>query len=760
MAKHMLGSWMLACLSPIMAFGQASDQWPVRFTANGDRYQVFMPQPERLEGIRCTLRAAVALQRNGAKEPVFGAIRGDGVLEIDRSTRQAMLVSFTIADARFPGMEDAAQLAALRGAVERGLVAHAGPIDLDWLESALEEDRPSGGEAYRNDPPRIIHRDRPGALVFIDGPAQYERMQETMALRDDPVYAGGARIPIERVINTPFLILRPQGGDHFLHGSGLWFSAHDVDGPWRRTDDVPAELRAMVERMDTTAALTAASAPVAAVPEIVVTHEPAELLDTDGPARMQPVQGTDLLYVTNTDKHLFLHITSQQYYLLASGRWFTTKDLDSGPWTHVAADALPQGFLNIPEGSTKADVLAHVSGTDAAREAALDATIPQTARVDRRTATVTVTYDGAPAFEQIAGTAVDHARNASTTVLRINGRYFVCDKAVWFEGDTPDGPWTVCDHVPTEVNTLPPGSAVYNTRYVYVYDSTPDMVLFGYTPGYLGCYVQGGVVIYGTGYYYPPWPGFWRPRPWTWGFNMFYDPWVGWGFGWGWGWNWFHPWWGWYGRRPWGWGWWGPWGYHPYCWNHYYAYHDHHVVVAHRPAMNATGRNTHEEGITPVRPANLYAGGARPGVRPSAMVPAVRPMTGGDATPAMKPIRRDHFTDAAGNIYRYDGGKPERYDGGRWRRVPPADRPSPAAPPIGGERPGREVKPQRPRDPFIIQRQRSRGTERSRQYKEYQRSWSAPQRTAPRYPVPRGGGRPSAPAGGGGSKGGRGRGRR
>lgn len=56
---------------------------------------------------------------------------------------------------------------------------------------------------------------------------------------------------------------------------------------------------------------------------------------------------------------------------------------------------------------------------------------------------------------------------------------------------TPDGPWTVSTEVPQAVNTIPPSSPVYNVRYVYIYDHTPDVVFTGYTPGYLGSYVRG-----------------------------------------------------------------------------------------------------------------------------------------------------------------------------------------------------------------------------------------------------------------------------
>ena len=45
---------------------------------------------------------------------------------------------------------------------------------------------------------------------------------------------------------------------------------------------------------------------------------------------------------------------------------------------------------------------------------------------------------------------------------------------------------------------------MYPCTYVRVYASTPDTVTYGYTAGYTMSYVSAGVVVYGTGYYYPP----------------------------------------------------------------------------------------------------------------------------------------------------------------------------------------------------------------------------------------------------------------
>ena len=119
--------------------------------------------------------------------------------------------------------------------------------------------------------------------------------------------------------------------------------------------------------------------------------------------------------------------------------------------------------------------------------------------------------------------------------------------------DNSNGPWVVADSIPSEIDTIPPESPVYNVKYVHVYDSTPEVVYMGYTPGYVGSYVYGDTVVYGTGYAYPAWTGaYYFPWPLTWGFAPIYDPfYCSWGFGWGFGAG-FISGWGW--GIGWGWG--------------------------------------------------------------------------------------------------------------------------------------------------------------------------------------------------------------
>ena len=64
------------------------------------------------------------------------------------------------------------------------------------------------------------------------------------------------------------------------------------------------------------------------------------------------------------------------------------------------------------------------------------------------------------------------------------------------------------DTVPPVIYTIPPSSPLHYVTYVQVYGYTPSVVYVGYTPGYYGTVVSSdGVVVYGTGYYYPPYIG-------------------------------------------------------------------------------------------------------------------------------------------------------------------------------------------------------------------------------------------------------------
>ena len=304
--------------------------------------------------------------------------------------------------------------------------------------------------------------------------------------------------------------------------------------------------------------------------EVVISLVQAELIQTHGAPVYSPIPGTGLTYVVNSDNDILLDTAKHFYYLLLSGRWYRSPRWQGGPWSYVAADSLPADFSLIPEGSPKDNVLASVAGTEAAREALLDACIPQTARIRRGTATTAVHYDVGPKFAPIPGTRLQYAINSLTPVFREKENYYCVDRGVWFSSPAPSGPWAACLNRPEDIDLIPADCPVFYCRFVYIYGYDNDFIYTGYTAGYLNAYVDGNTVVYGTGYAYPAWKdNDYYPRPQTWGFGMQYSPWFGWCLGDDAGLDWLNNSTAW-GVGYWSGGWWGPPGYRPpYIWHHF-----------------------------------------------------------------------------------------------------------------------------------------------------------------------------------------------
>ena len=240
-----------------------------------------------------------------------------------------------------------------------------------------------------------------------------------------------------------------------------------------------------------------------------------------------------------------------------------------------------------------------------AREVVIANQVPQTAVVKRNEAKLTVRYDGAPLFKPIEGTSLEYAINTPTDVIHADGRYYALQDGMWFVSDAPLGPWVVADTIPAAIYSIPPSSPLYHVRYVYVYSQSPDYVEFGYTPGYLGAFVSDGVVVFGTGWWYPGWCGdMYFGWPWTWGFGFQFGYWTG-------GWFW----------QPVGSYWW----YHS-SWDVHRIYHGHHHphwapndpehihvntnVYNRWPASAIVSRGLRQPptAVTPGQHADIYAG--------------------------------------------------------------------------------------------------------------------------------------------------------
>ena len=511
---------------PLRALGQAppapagDEAWPREFQSGSTTFTVYQPQLDSWKVRDLSGRAAVSVKDAVSPEEQFGVIWFSAKTNVNRAENMVTLDDITITKGSFPATPDKADqyLQALRASAPRQMANLSFEHLKAELAVAQAESAPQKPVAVKNDVPKIYFSSQPAMLVQMDGQPVLRQVQGYELLR---------------VINTYAVILFNQSqGTYYFHAVGKWAQAQSLDGPWTVVARPPASLNAIlatltkggqVNALDNPGQYVEDSAANGIFPTIYVSTVPAELIMTRGTPSYEPIAGTSLLDVTNTDDNLIVDPSTGFTYVLISGRWFQTTAIHTGPWTYVPNDKLPAAFATISVTHPRGVVLASVTGTPPAQEAVIDNGIPETAVVTRATTKLTVNYGGSPQLQGIEGTPLQYVTNSPYPVIRVdaNSWYSVKD-GVWFGGTSVNGPWAVASSVPAVIYTIPPSSPLHYVTYVYVYGSTPQVVTVGYTPGYYGTVLAPtGVVVYGTGYVYPPvyWGALWYPPPVTYGFG-------------------------------------------------------------------------------------------------------------------------------------------------------------------------------------------------------------------------------------------------
>jgi hypothetical protein len=540
------------------------DPWPRVSKANGATTTIYQPQLDSWDGFTLSAHSALAVQPSGADQPVYGVVNFTVRTIVNKDDRLVYLEGAQIGDVKFPSDPD--KEGEYRSLLTKMVQNKLKAISLDRLEAEMaivQQERKAESVPVKNDPPVFIFSRQPAILVYIDGEPKFAPVKE----------ASGS---LWRLLNTRVLLLKSVTGRLYLRLFDGYMEATSLDGPWTVAKSLPKDIQKaekaardsrQVDLLEGEADAVTKKKPSLkkVAPQVFVTQSVAELVVMDGEPNFVPIDGTQLLYVQNTTANVFKHLVDQKTYILASGRWFRSDSL-AGPWEFVLADKLPPDFRQIPDDSPKENVKASVPGTPQSQEAVIANSIPQTAKVERDKAKLTLQYDGEPQLKPIPDTTLSYVVNSATPVIMVNAQsWYACQNGVWFASSSINGPWYVADTIPAVIYSIPTSSPVHYVTYVRVYSATPQYVYVGYTPGYYGTVVvASGVVVYGTGYYYTPWVGtVWYGPPVTYGCGaaITYTPWAGWAVGFGMGWAaasyWYHP------PAPW----WGPyhgWAYNPY----------------------------------------------------------------------------------------------------------------------------------------------------------------------------------------------------
>jgi hypothetical protein len=535
--------------------------WPREVVTSIGIATIHVPQVEAWDGVTLEFRAAVSLRGKSDAPPVYGVLWGKARTSVDKDARVVSLLDREFTKLVIPSAPDKQET--WKQVLSKEVQPAVKTIALDRLAALLEvaaADKMAASVPVKNDPPKIVFSKQIAILAYVDGKPVYQPVKDTK---------------LERVINTRVLLLKDKD-EHFIKVFDGWLEAKGLDATeWEVVKKADKDLEKALADAKASGqvdflpggnpndAKTLPTLKSGKVPRIVVVTSPSELIVTEGEPKFAALPPTKLEYVDNTTGNVLRDTSDQKLYVLVSGRFFRAPSFD-GPWEYVASDALPKDFAAIPDDSPKENVKAAVAGTPQAKEALIANAIPQTAEVKiSQTKIDPPKFDGEVKLAPIEGTSLQYVVNTATPIIQVSPTsWYAVHDAVWFTGVSAGGPWAVATSVPSVIYTIPASSPLHYVTYVRIYETKPDTVYVGYTGGYYGSCVTNSTVVYGTGYYYPPYVGtVWYGPPATYGVGvgMTYTPWTGWTYGFGFGWSWGAVTVGWgYGAYPW----WGPvgWG--------------------------------------------------------------------------------------------------------------------------------------------------------------------------------------------------------
>jgi len=319
--------------------------WPRMLSADGITIQLDAPQIDAWDGFTLKAHAPVAVLASGQEPSTLGTARLLARTLIGEDKQLIKFRDLEVTDVSFPDESEKTQAYAttVRKAVTRAIKGIAAD-KLQAQAATIRAREAAGMTPAKGVTPAIVFVKAPALLVSIDGQPRYAKVPGTS---------------LSRVANTGALLFKDPTGKFYLRLSDGYVEAPRLTGPWTVSEAPPkdaakAEQRvADAKRTDRLAGrpdLTNQDAGVStqpSAPRIIIATQPTTLIVTRGEPRFALIEGTGLLYLTNTSASVLKSTQDNRVYVLLDGGWLGAASL-KGPWESVPGAKLPKDFGRIP----------------------------------------------------------------------------------------------------------------------------------------------------------------------------------------------------------------------------------------------------------------------------------------------------------------------------------------------------------------------------------------------------------------------------
>lgn len=184
-----------------------------------------------------------------------------------------------------------------------------------------------------------------------------------------------------------------------------------------------------------------------APPPIFHSESPAILVMFMDQPRLEAVDGTSLLFATNTNWDVFRDSGTSLYFLRNGSSWLQAEDPVAGPWGPAAK--LPADLSKLPDDENWAEVKKSLPGVP-------PAPVP-TVFTSTQPAELILT-EGAASYSAISGTKLLYVTNSDSDLFLLSGadEHYFLTAGRWFRASSLDGPWTsATQDLPEDFQKIP-----------------------------------------------------------------------------------------------------------------------------------------------------------------------------------------------------------------------------------------------------------------------------------------------------------------
>jgi hypothetical protein len=239
--------------------------------------------------------AAVSYEAKGEPKPALGSVKIEADTRVAPSERLVDFSKLQITESNFPTLPKE-QVREVVEEITKTIPAEGRVIALDRVLASVDKSQivPRNVEGVKADPPAIFFSETPALLVNLDG---------------EPIWSPIAENDLKFVVNTNWdLFEHGPTKTFYLRNEDAWLKAGDIKGPWSPAGKLPesfGKLPADANWKEVKAALPGKKIDPGKAPKVFVSTTPAEMILLTGAPQYQPVEGTSLVWLSNTESDVF-----------------------------------------------------------------------------------------------------------------------------------------------------------------------------------------------------------------------------------------------------------------------------------------------------------------------------------------------------------------------------------------------------------------------------------------------------------------------